>query len=122
MFPHEGEASMRQVDELSHKNLSKYMDLDKQKIYFSISLINFLIYLLLVFFGMLLYIKYIVGEHLQIIEAFSSWVKSKDWITFFNGISLLSLIIAIFTLTFPVQNKIINEAKNRYRDKYKEYL
>ena len=122
MFPHEGEVNMRQEDELSQKKLSKYMDLDNQKIYFSITLINFFIYLSLVFFCMLLYIKYIDGEHLKIIEAFSSWVKNKDSITFFNGISLLSLMIAIFTLTFSAQNKIIKEAKNRYRDKYKEYF
>lgn len=122
MFPYEREVNVKKVDELSLKKLSKYIDLDNQKLYFSTTMINTVVYLAFVFFGMLLLIKHLNGEQLIIIRNFSAWVKNQDSITLFNWVSLFSLMIAVYTITFSAQRKIINEAKQRYSEKRKEYL
>ena len=120
MFPEEGEIEKKDYI-ISFKKLSKYIDLDKQKLYFSLTLINALIYMLFVIFIMLLFIKHINFVQIGIIEKFSIWVKKQDYFTLFNGISLFSLLIAIYTLTIPAQRKIIKEAKVKYIERYKEY-
>lgn len=122
MFPQEGDTKKRQVDEVSLKKLSKYIDLDKQKLYFSLNLINLLIYLIFVFFGMLFLIKHFNVEHMSIIQTFSLWVKKQEYLTLFNGVALLSLMITIYTVTYPIQNKIIKEAKEKFIEKNKEYF
>ena len=45
MFPYEADLEKNQVDFMSLKKLSKYIDLDNQKMYYSMSLINFGVYL-----------------------------------------------------------------------------
>ncbi len=122
MFPHELKVNVRQENGLSLKKLSRYIDLDRQKLYFSISLINFIIYLVFIFFGMLLFIKYQNEDQLIKIRRFSTWVKNEDSITLFNGVSLFSLMIAVYTVTFSAQRKIIDEAENRYSEERKKYL
>lgn len=121
MFPQEGDTEKRQVDVVSLKKLSKYIDLDKQKLYFSLTLINLLIYFIFVFFGMLFLIKHFNVEHMSIIQSFSLWVKKQEYVTLFNGVALLSLMITIYTVTYPIQNKIIKEAREKFIEKNKEY-
>lgn len=121
MFPQEGDAEKRQVDVVSFKKLSKYIDLDKQKLYFSLTLINLLIYFIFVFFGMLFLIKHFNVEHMSIIQSFYLWVRKQEYVTLFNGVALLSLMITIYTVTYPIQNKIIKEAREKFIVKNKEY-
>lgn len=122
MFPDEWKDNKNQINRLGLKKLSKYIDLDKQKIYFSTSLINYILYLVLVFYGMLLFIKHQNAEQLTRIGKISAWVNNQDSISLFNGVSLFSLIVAIYTITFSVQRKIIKEAEQRYFEEYKQYM
>ncbi len=123
MFPYEGDIEKRQVDLLSLKKLSKYIDLDKQKLYYSMSVINFFIYLVFVFFGMLLLIMHFNIEQQSVFQEFTLWVKKQEeYITLFNGVAILSLMITIYTITFPVQNKIIKDAREIFIEKNKEYF
>ena len=122
VFPQEGEMKKNQFDKISLKKLSSYIDLEKQKLYFSLGLINTTIYLLFVFYVMLFLIKVINANQMGIIESFSYWVKDQEWLSMFNGISVLSLLIAIYTITFAAQNNILKEAKEKYRNKYLDYV
>ncbi|MEZ7171805.1 hypothetical protein [Sporosarcina sp. OR05] len=120
MFPYELEGNNR-VNRLSLKKLSKYIELDNQKLYFSLNLINLIIYLVFVFYGLLLFIKYQNTETLTKVGELSDWVKKQDSISLFNGVTLFSLMIAIYTITFPIQNKIIDEAEQKLNEKKKVY-
>jgi hypothetical protein len=120
IFPYEGELQKNQANEIGLKKLSKFIDLDMQKLYLSLSLINIILYLLLVIFLMLLVIKHVNGGEFGMIEVLSIWVQKQDYITLFNALSLLSLLIAIYTITIPAQGRIIKDAKRKFLDKYRE--
>ncbi|TYS69754.1 hypothetical protein FZC76_05835 [Sutcliffiella horikoshii] len=120
MFPQEGEMIKKESNIISLKKLSKYIDIDTQKIFLSLSLINVFLYLFFILFAMLLVIKHIDSEQIGSIENLSIWVKRQEFVTFFNGISILSLMIGIYTITFPAQSKIINEARLKLQERFKE--
>lgn len=85
-------------------------------------MINGLLYALFVIYGMLCFIKFSEGEHVDVLGTLSSWVKTQKWVNFSNGISVVSLLLAIYTITIPVQSKIIKEAREDYKKKYKEFI
>jgi len=122
MFPYEADLEKNQVDFMSMKKLSKYIDIDNQKMYYSMSLINFTIYLGAVYFGMLLLIKNFTNEQDSVFEQFSSWVKDQEYVTLFNGLAILSLLITIYNITMPIQRKILRDARDRVIEKNKEYF
>lgn len=122
MFPYEADLEKNQVDFMSLKKLSEYIDIDNQKMYYSLSLINFAIYIGLVYFGMLLLIKNFTNEQDSVFEQFSSWVKEQEYVTLFNGIAILSLLITIYNITMPIQRRILRDARERIIEKNKEYF
>lgn len=122
MFPYEADLMKNQVDFMSLKKLSKYIDIDNQKMYYSLSLINFAIYIGFVYFGMLLLIKNFTNEHDSVFEQFSSWVKGQEYVTLFNGIAIFSLLITIYNITMPIQRRILRDARERVIEKNKEYF
>lgn len=123
MFPFEKMNEQKGKTKLpGRKNLSRYLTLNKQMIYYNINLVNISLYLLFVVFGFMFFIKYVSGSHVEVLSIFNSWVKRQEWVNFSNGISVFSILIAIYTITFPVQNKIMEEAENNYRNRYKEYI
>lgn len=125
MFPYEkiNEVEQReQINPIARKKLSKYIAFDKQIIYYNINLINIIAYFLFVFYWLVFFIKYTEGDHVKTLGIFSDWAKGQDWVNFSNSISIVSLLLAVYSITFPLQNKIIIEAKEIYREKYKEYI
>ncbi|MBD8032926.1 hypothetical protein [Solibacillus merdavium] len=122
MFPSEADIEKNQVDDMSLKKLSKYIDIDNQKMYYSLSLINFAIYMGVVYFGMLLLIKNFTDEKGSVFEQFSSWVKEQEYVTLFNGIAIFSLLITIYNITIPIQKRIIKNAREKVIEKNKEYF
>ncbi|MBS4199307.1 hypothetical protein KHA93_06515 [Bacillus sp. FJAT-49732] len=122
MFPFEREPEVNRFLQISQKKLSKYIELDKQKVFYNISLINSFLYFLFVLYGMLCFIKFTEGDHVAVLGILSSWVKAQEWLNFSNGISVVSLLLAIYTITIPVQNKIIKEARENYKEKYQDFI
>ncbi|AXI08232.1 hypothetical protein CUC15_04300 [Oceanobacillus zhaokaii] len=125
MFPYEkiNEVEQReQINPISRKKLSKYIALDKQIIYYNIILINIIVWFLFNFYWLVFFTKYPEGDHVKTLGIFSDWAKRQDWVNFSNSISIVSLLLAIYSITFPLQKKIIKEAKEIYREKYKEYI
>ena len=106
------------------KELSKYIVLEKQKIYYNIQIIKFFINILLIsFIGLFIFkyviIKYATNEHITNLDPFVYWVKLQEWVNFSNLLSLASLWIGIYTFVIPIQYKIFDEAKRKKNVKKK---
>ncbi|WP_313236169.1 hypothetical protein [Sporosarcina ureae] len=122
MFPSERENNEDEdeVEQLSLKELSKTMDLDKQKQYLNITIVNsFLTVLLIAYFTLFGMKKWKAKVELDGSDALKSlyaWIENQDSITLFNGVSLLSVVITKSALTFSAQFKIFDEAKKKYTE------
>lgn len=122
MFPSEKEYSEDEIEELSLKELSKTMDLDKQKQYLNITIVNSLLTVIplayFTLFGMKKWKAKVELDESDVLKGLYAWIENQDSITLFNGISLLSVVITISALTFSVQIKIFDEAKKKYTEEY----
>lgn len=105
--------------QISNRNLSRYINLEQQKIYFNLQIGNFLIYFIVVSFLTLLLMK----QYLILLNAstdvFTSWLIRQENVSLFNMVSLISLTIAIYSVTIPTQSKIIKKAEEAYRQHHK---
>lgn len=122
MFPYEKSGDEKQGINISRKKLSKYIDLEKQKVYFNIVLINGAIYFFFVIFFIILFIRHIPNGSGIVPIVFSNWLAKQEWASFSNSIGVISLLITFYSITIPAQNRIINEARERYKERYKDYL
>ncbi|ARK20930.1 hypothetical protein [Sporosarcina ureae] len=93
VFPSEKENSEDEVKELSLKELSKTMDLDKQKQYLNSTIVNSLLSVILIayftLFGMKKWKSKVEFEESQALKSLYTWIENQDSITLFNGVSLL---------------------------------
>ena len=122
MFPYEKRDDKKQKINVSRKKLSEYIDLEKQKVYFNIVLINAAIYFFFVIFFIILLIRHIPIGSGTIPLVFSNWLEKQEWANFSNSIGVISLLITFYSITIPAQNRIINEARERYKERYKDYF
>ncbi|PIC69207.1 hypothetical protein CSV77_14825 [Sporosarcina sp. P16b] len=124
VFPSEKAHSEDEVEELSLKEPSKTMDLDKQKQYLNITIVNSLLSVILIayftLFGMKKWKSTVEFEESQALKSLYAWIENQDSITLFNGVSLLSVVITISALTFSAQIKIFDEAKKEYTKESKQ--
>ncbi|ARJ38317.1 hypothetical protein CSV71_05720 [Sporosarcina sp. P21c] len=122
VFPSEKENNEDEVEELSLKEISKTMDLDRQKQYLNITIVNSLLSVILIayftLFGMKKWKSKVEFEESQALKSLFAWLENQDSITLFNGVSLLSIVITIYALTFSAQIKIFDEAKKKYTEEY----
>lgn len=120
IFPTEKENIKDDVEELSLKELSHAMDLDKQKQYLNITVLNILLSVILIGYFALFIMKKSNSreefEQSKTLNFFYTWLENQESITLFNGISLLSVVITIYVLTFSAQIKIFDEAKKKYTE------
>lgn len=122
MFPSELRTKSKPINQLNNSKLSEFIELDKQMVFYNINLFNKMIYILVVFFFVILISKYSIVDQDILEGEISIWIKGQEWANFSNGIGVFSLFISIYSITIPIQRKIISEAVDRYNDKFKDYL
>ncbi|PIC79226.1 hypothetical protein CSV75_13365 [Sporosarcina sp. P18a] len=124
VFPSEKENSEEEAEELSLKELSKTIDLDRQKQYLNITIVNSVLSIILIAYFTLLGMKKLRSkaefEESRALKSLYTWLENQETITLFNGVSLLSVVITIYALTFSAQIKIFDEAKKEYTKESKE--
>ena len=124
VFPSEKENSEDEEEELSLKELSQTMDLDKQKQYLNITIVNSVLSVILIAYFTLLGMKKLKSkaefEESKALKSLYTWLENQENITLFNGVSVLSVIITIYALTFSAQIKIFEDAKKEYTKESKQ--
>lgn len=114
VFPNEGEKV--DVNRPNMKELSRYIELDTQKNYLTISLLEIFIYMLFSAFVLGVLAKYVPFTDQTPLHEISSWANRQEYLTVFNGVTLFSLMVTIYTITIPWKKKIRNEAEEKYQN------
>lgn len=112
-FPFEKEE--KNEVKISKRNLSKYVTLDQQMTYFNLQILNFFVYSLTASFVALLIFKHFVIPFAETADTFMQWILKQENISLFNTVSLVSLSIAVYSVTIPRQLKIMKSAEEEYR-------
>ncbi len=121
IFPNEMH-SKKSEQYISLKKLSVYIDLSQQKKYLSLTIFNLIVYFIFVFYLVLLVYKYLAINNEIDNTIILNWIAKQEYLTIFNGVSILSLMITIYTITFPILHKIITDARNKYNEDNHKYI
>lgn len=95
------------------RQMSKYLTLFEQKVYLNTFIITFIIYLLVIFYFVLILFTYIPLNNFLI----NYLIYEKNIInhlTFGNTTGVISLALAIFSITFPILSKTYLKAREKY--------
>lgn len=93
------------------KRLSRGMDLDMQKRYMDLSIINVTLYFCVFSYFIIWSAQFLPESSDPVMNNIAQWAKSLKQLTFFNWIGLFSLLIAIFSITIPTQIKMEDKAR-----------
>lgn len=99
----------------SKKELSKFIELENQMKYLNVIVLEFFMYIFISIYFLCLVFKFNILTSNTSLDIINEWANRQDYLTIFNGISLISLIFALYTITFPWKNKIINRATKNYK-------
>ncbi|MDO6654496.1 hypothetical protein [Anaerobacillus sp. 1_MG-2023] len=120
VFPFEG--SNKSDYSPSMRELSRYIDLDTQKKYFTIVLIEISVYIVLSAFALGLFLKNLHVLNFEPLPFIGSWVENQTYLTTFNLVSLFSVTFAIYTITFPWKNRVKFKATEAKKEKDSSYF
>ncbi|PID14489.1 hypothetical protein CSV63_11965 [Sporosarcina sp. P34] len=59
-------------------------------------------------------------EESKALKSLYTWLENQDSITLFTGVSVLSVVITIYALTFSAQINFFDEAKKEYTKESKQ--
>ncbi|QTM98483.1 hypothetical protein ERJ70_03735 [Sediminibacillus dalangtanensis] len=122
IFPKHSENLNEQQKYPKLRTLSQFIDLTTQKLYLSLLLIDLFLYLLLIGFIMVIIFKHSDGESgssLFILSGIIQWAKQQGEVfSVFNAVGLLSLILTIYSITFPKRNEIVRNAIDKQQKRY----
>ncbi|MGE7112778.1 hypothetical protein [Lysinibacillus sp. NPDC047702] len=110
LFPEESDQT---ENYLSIKELSKFIKVYDQKRYLNTAIINFIVYIFSVgyFFSWLISLVEIQDHIIEVIVEFA---EKLFIVNFGNTLGLISVIIAIYTITYSIQTKIYDKAVEVY--------
>ncbi|MDX8365238.1 hypothetical protein [Cytobacillus sp. IB215665] len=121
LFPKQGnETKSEEVIKL--RSLSEFMDLNTQKLYLSLLILDLFLYFVFVGFIMMIIFKHLDIQGTSIMSNLSDWAKTQDNIFMvFNAIALLSLMLTVNSRTIPKRKRIIADAKNELNKRFNNY-
>lgn len=93
--------------------LSAYLTLYDQKVYFNSYLLSMFLY----FWGLVYLVVFlitIIPTDNEILQRFVMYTSTLTWLNSGNLIGITSLILAVFSFTLPIANKIYEKALQEY--------
>lgn len=116
LFPSEINSSV-QPHNIALKELSKYMTINDQIAYFIVAIFNVVMIGGTIIFGLENLSRYLDGRSVSESNGVSLFAfVNDDWFSLGTTIGILSVVIALLSATFPIQNKIYNSAHEKYKN------
>lgn len=109
------------ITRASLKKLSKYIDIEKQRIYLIVQYgENLILYGFLTYFTLWV-VKVYDFPDVPLLHQLQGYLRDWTAINFSILLSLFSILLALLTICLPVQTRIIEEAEKRLAEKYGEF-
>lgn len=110
-FPKERPAEIE--EHIAIKKLSKYLTLFQQKLYLNLFLITTLVYVVAVLYTVLTFMKYNSINN-SIFESIFGNKEISELFNLGNWLGIVSLALAVFSITIPLSRKIYTTALQEY--------
>jgi hypothetical protein len=108
------------ITRASLKKLSKYIDIEKQRIYLIVQYGEKLILYGFSAYFILWVVKTYDFQDVPLLYQIQDYVRGWQAIDFSILLSLFSILLALLTICWPIQSRIIEEAEKRLAEKFGE--